>query len=83
MATGALIDSFWRTDTTLALHPEGVILATLSSNQMASAIRFVQLGETVHGYDVELAADADEYARLLFNPTAMPSPSSGTPMRSG
>ena len=69
VATGALIDSFWRTDTTLALHPEGVILATLSSNQMASAIRFVQLGETVHGYDVELAADADEYARLLFNPT--------------
>ncbi len=68
VATGALIGSFWRTDTTLALHPEGEIVATLSSNQMASPIRFVRLADALHTYDVALVADADGYSRLLFSP---------------
>jgi WD40 repeat protein len=68
VATGALVGSFWRSDTTLALHPEGEILATISSDQMATSIRFGRLIETFESYDAELNAFGDGYARLLFSP---------------
>lgn len=68
VVSGQLAGSFWRSDTTLALHPEGEILATLSSNQMASSVRFGLLGDTFQGYDVQLNVDVDGYRRIVFSP---------------
>jgi WD40 repeat protein len=69
VASGELVDSLWPSDTTLALHPEGEIVASLSSQQMASAVRFGRLTDTTfQGYDVQLNIIIDGYRRLVFSP---------------
>jgi WD40 repeat protein len=68
LATGALIGTFWTTDTTLALHPEGELLATLSSNQGASAVRFVRLDDPLRCYNAQLNVIIDGYRRLVWSP---------------
>ncbi|QEH39134.1 WD domain, G-beta repeat [Aquisphaera giovannonii] len=67
VASGTLVDSFWRSDSSLVLHPEGEIIATLSSNQGATAVRFGLLGDTFQGYDAQLNVIVDGYDRLVFS----------------
>ena len=66
--SGELVDTFWRSGT-FASHPEGEILATLSSNQQASALRFGTLSDRFQGYDAQLNLIIDGYKRLVFSPT--------------
>jgi WD40 repeat protein len=67
-SSGELVDTFWSSDSTFALHPEGEILATLSSDQLASAVRFGRLVDTFQGYDCQLNVTIDGYRRLVFSP---------------
>jgi WD40 repeat protein len=68
VATGELVATFWRSDTTLALHPEGEIVATLSSDQGASSIRFGRITDVFQGHNVQVNVFADGYGRLVFSP---------------
>jgi WD40 repeat protein len=68
VSSSKLVDTFWHSDTTLALHPEGEILATLSSQQLASAVRFGQLTDRFQGYNAQLNVIIDGYKRLVFSP---------------
>jgi WD40 repeat protein len=68
VASGALLRTFWRSDSTLALHPEGEILATFTSDQRASAVRFIRLAETIRSIGLSLNVTSDGYQRIAFSP---------------
>lgn len=68
VGSGQRIDTFWPSDTTFALHPEGEILATITSNQVATAVRFGGLTDRFQGFDAQLNLPIDGYQRLVFSP---------------
>jgi WD40 repeat protein len=68
VGSSELVGTFWPSDTSFALHPEGEILATLSSDQLATAVRFGRLTDAFQGYNAQLNVMIDGYRRLVFSP---------------
>jgi WD40 repeat protein len=66
--TGTRRTTFWNSNTSLALHPEEQILATLANDQGATFTRFAGFGDELRAYDLAVTHNIDGYTRVLFNP---------------
>jgi WD40 repeat protein len=70
---GATGSKFWRWDTDLVLHPEGVLMAAFESNQGATLLRFASVakgpdGERLQTWRRAQVIDVDGYEGLTFSP---------------